>query len=725
MLKERIILILVAAALLTSVFSYGQTVVPASKQDELIAVLKSGDATRKEKADACRLLSSIATKEAVPALAALLADEEMNHMARYALETIADSSADDALLAAVGRLKGKPLAGVIGSIGVRREKRGVQPLAKMLKSDDAMVAQAAARALGNIGDAAAVKALSGVLGGSSGEMKLAIGEGMLRCAEKLGGKEATAIYDQLRELKEPHQVRAGGLRGAILTRKDGLELLKEYLTSDDYIMFSAAVQTSAEMPGVKVTGALTDALNKLPADNKILILGALAKRGDPTAMRAISGAAGKGDKAVRIAAIEAMPPIGDASAVPALMELLDDSDTDIAQAAQANLAAMSGKKVDAAVMAMLADSNKKTQLTALDLIERRRMTNVAGALLKATTDDDESVRMGAIKMLGDLPGEVKFGALVDLLLGAKSSGEIRAAERALSTTCKREAKPSAGNVTIRKAVYRGIEGGGSADVTKKVAEMVEGGAVSIEASNANFGDAASGVVKQLEIEFTANGVTQTETVREGQSITLLAGATPDALIDELCSAMAKARTEQKLALLRVLRAAQGGKALEAIRTAAKSSDSEISGEAISILCGWPSVEVLPDVLKLAATASENKVKILAVRGAIRLIPLQDAPVDKKLAQLKEIIPLIQRDEERLLLLGSLATVPTSETLAMAMAYLDNPSTKNEACFAAVAIAEVIGSKSAVEVAGAMEKVLATTTNDDVKKRASAVLNKVR
>ncbi|MBN2271998.1 MAG: HEAT repeat domain-containing protein [Sedimentisphaerales bacterium] len=723
MLKKRTILILVAAALLSPVFSYGQTVVPASKQDELIAVLKSGDATRKEKADACRLLSSIATKEAVPALAALLGDEEMNHMARYALEPIKDPSVDDALLDALGKLQGKPLVGVIGSIGVRGERRAVKPLAQMLKSNDSMVAQAAGRALGNIGDAAAAKALGSALAGSSGDNKLAICEGMFRCAETLGGNEAAAIYDQLRELKDPHQARAGGLRGAILTRKDGFDLLKEYLESKDYIMFSAAVQTSGEMPGAKVTAALTGQLGKLSADNQVLILGALAVRGDAAAIPAIAKAAKSGDKAVRIAAIEALPPLGDASAVPVLVDLLDDSDTDIAQAAQANLAAMSGNKVDAAVMAMLADGNTKTQLTALDLIERRRMTNVGGALLKATKDNDESVRTAAIKMLGDLPGEVNFGVLVNLLLGAKSSAEIRAAERALATTCKREAKPSPGNVTIRKAVYRGIEGGGSADVTKKVAEMVAAGAVSIEASNANFGDAAQGIVKELQIEFTANGVTQTETVREGQSITLLTGATPDALVEELCSAMAKAQAEQKAALLRVLRAAQGAKALESIRAATKDADSEVSGEAISILCGWPSAEVLPDVLKLATTAGENKVKILAVRGAIRLIPLQDASVDKKLAGFKEIVPLIQRDEEKRLLLGSLATVPTNEALAMAVAYLDSAATKNEACFAAVAIAEAIGSKSAAEVGAAMEKVLAAATNDDVKKRAKAVLDK--
>jgi len=490
-------------------------------------------------------------------------------------------------------------------------------------------------------------------------------------------------------------------------------------------MFSAAVQASAQMPGVQVTRALADALGGLPADNQILILGTLAKRGDPAATRAISAAASKGNKAVRIAAIKAMPPIADESAVSVLVKLMSDSDAEIAKAAQDNLAAMPDEKVDDTVAAMLRSSDTDSQLKALGLIERRRMKNVADALLKATKDDDESVRTASIRMLGDLPGEVKFGTLVNLLLAAKTSGEIRAAERALSTTCIREAKPVPGNVVVRKAVYGGIEGGGSADVTKKVAKMVKAGSLSIEASNANFGDPAQGIVKQLRVEFTANGVTQIKTVREGQAVELLAGATPEAFIDELRSALPKAQKQQKLALLRMLRVAQGPKALGAIRVAAGDRDSEISSEAVSILCGWPSADALPDILRLTTTATDAKVKILALRGAIRLIPLQDAPVQKKLAGFRGLLPLIRRDEEKRLLLGSLAAVPTGEALAMAMSYLDRPSTSLEASFAAVAISEKIVGQQPKEVAEALQKVLKATDNKDVTRRARPILNKAR
>src|SRR5210317_1173120 len=130
MIKQRSPLILLAAVLLSHTLpAYGQTVPPASRQDELIAVLNSTDASRQQKATACRELSFIATKRAVPTLAGLLADEELNHMARYTLEVIPDKAVDNALLQALGRLAGKPLVGVIGSLGVRRETRAVKPLA--------------------------------------------------------------------------------------------------------------------------------------------------------------------------------------------------------------------------------------------------------------------------------------------------------------------------------------------------------------------------------------------------------------------------------------------------------------------------------------------------------------------------------------------------------------------------------------------------------------------
>jgi HEAT repeat protein len=504
-----------------------------------------------------------------------------------------------------------------------------------------------------------------------------------------------------------------------------VRLLQQHLRSDDYILFSAAVQAAQELPGEEVTRALTAELNDLPADNQILIIQTLGKRADAGALPALFATAKSGTESVRIAAIRAFPEIGHASAVRVLAELLADSNRQISQAAQESLSALPGKAVDDAIMAMLQSSDTESQLKALELIGRRRPAGVARALLRASKDNDESVRTASIRMLGDLGDDVEFDVLIDLLLGANSASEIRSAERALSATCTREAKPSAGKVTVHKAVYGAVSGGRSADVTKKVAKMVADGALSITASNANFGDPAQGIVKQLRIEFTANGVRQVKTVRENQSVTLLVGATPQSYVDALCSAMGKASTAQKVALLRVLRVARGAKSLDVVREATRDANAKVRSEAVSVLCGWPSVEALPDVLKLTKTAADRKVKILAVRGAIRLIPLQNVSAAKKLAGFKELLPLIERDEEKRLLLGSLAAVPSGEALAMAMSYLDNAGTKNEASFAAVAISEKIAEQEPRKVADAMQKVLRATKNRDVTRRARATLAKAK
>jgi len=606
----------------------------------------------------------------------------------------------------------------------------------MLRNSDVEVGRAAARALGSIGNPAAAEVLQGALVNAPSSYQLAIYEGLLRCAERLAAEgkrsEAIGIYDQLRGLDDAaHQVRGGAVRGAILTRgKKGVALLREYLQNKDYILFSAAVQAAQEMEGGEVTKVLTDGLQGLSADSQTLIILRLGERGDASAVPALSDLAKSGEKSVRIAAIKALPDIGDASAAPVLVGLMGDSDGEISKTVQEALASLPGREVDAAVTGMLESSDTSQRLAALDLIKRRRMTNLAVALLKATKDKDESVRTASIRMLGDLAGEVEFGVLVDLLLGAKSSAEIRAAERALSTTCMREAIPTAGKITIRKAVYRGIDGERSADVTKKVADMVKGGSLSIEASNSNFGDAAPGIVKELRVEFAVNGVTHVKTVREGETMTLLVGSTPKAFVDELCSALAKAPTPQKLALLRVLSVVDGKEALRAVWAAVDDSNAEVHREAIRALGSWDSMDAAPHLLELAKKATDENDKTLCLRGYLGFASRPNLPVKQRLSMCREAEELIQRDDEKKLLLGALGNINSPGALSLITPYLDDSATREEAGAAVVAIAERLLKRSgapkiASRLIKPLEKVAEVTTNADMSRKAKELLKQAQ
>jgi hypothetical protein len=192
---------------------------------ELIAVLKS-NASREEKAVACRNLALVGTGAAVPALAALLGDEKLGHMARYALEPIPDPAVDTALRNALGKLTGRPLVGVIGSVGVRRDAQAVERLAGLLKDGDVEVAQAAAKALGRIGTPSAIKALEDGLEAAPSANWPALYEGLFRGADALAARgqtaEAVASYSKLTRSEAPPQVRDGAARKIrILTQEAG------------------------------------------------------------------------------------------------------------------------------------------------------------------------------------------------------------------------------------------------------------------------------------------------------------------------------------------------------------------------------------------------------------------------------------------------------------------------------------------------------------------------
>jgi HEAT repeat protein len=211
--------------------SFGQEDKPSAKQQEtkLIAVLKS-DASRQDKADACRELALIGTKDSIAPLADLLGDEKLSHMARYGLEPNPDPAVDEVLRTALDKLKGRPLVGTIGSIGVRRDVKAVEPLSKLLRNPDSAVVQAAARALGLIGTATAAKALEDNLAATPAANRPAHYEGLFRGAEALSTRgqhgepiatyQALEIYDRLARVDVPQQVRNGALRKARLLRQE-------------------------------------------------------------------------------------------------------------------------------------------------------------------------------------------------------------------------------------------------------------------------------------------------------------------------------------------------------------------------------------------------------------------------------------------------------------------------------------------------------------------------
>jgi hypothetical protein len=158
-----------------------------------LAVLAS-DAGVHEKARACQELAVVGGPAAVPALAALLSHEQLADYARSGLESIKDPAAGAALRQALNQLSGRQLAGVVNSLGVRREIAAVPELQRLASGANRDTATEALASLGMVGTAEAAQTLQKVLTAGPADLRIPAAHAALVAAAQLAkdGKTAAA-----------------------------------------------------------------------------------------------------------------------------------------------------------------------------------------------------------------------------------------------------------------------------------------------------------------------------------------------------------------------------------------------------------------------------------------------------------------------------------------------------------------------------------------------------
>lgn len=405
-----------------------------------LAGMLASDATTDCKRFICRQLSVIGTPETVPALAPLLGDKDLSHMARYALERIPGEAAAAALRDALGTTSGLLRVGVINSVAGRRDARAVAALVRLMRDADKQVALAAVAAAGKIGGEAAAGALADVKAGGDPKMKIEATDALLRCADAMLAAEradaADKIYRKLYAPAEPDAVRIAALRGLVAARKGrAASLVIEALTGRDAALRAAATRHVRTMQGEGLAARFAALLGKLPADGKVVLLEALGARGDPAARPAVVEATRAADQAVRLAALGALGGLGDASTVPLLAKAAAGKGP-AANAARESLLRLKGKDVDGALVAQVRDGAAGVRVQAIRAMVARRSAAGVPALIGAASDADKTVRAEALKALGALAGPGDIPALVRLVL--KAAGPTRDAARAmLSSACRR------------------------------------------------------------------------------------------------------------------------------------------------------------------------------------------------------------------------------------------------------------------------------------------------
>jgi len=198
------------------VAALGDTAARKALELRLAAVLETG-ASRDAKGVVCRALRILGSAASVPTLARLLANEELSHLARYALERIQVPEAGAALQDALPKVGAALKAGVAGSLGARRELAAAPALIGLLGDADAAVVAATATALGTIAAPEAAAALAGAVKKAPAAARGAVIDGALHAAEQLavaGQKADAELVDKaLLGAEQPEHIKLAATRG--------------------------------------------------------------------------------------------------------------------------------------------------------------------------------------------------------------------------------------------------------------------------------------------------------------------------------------------------------------------------------------------------------------------------------------------------------------------------------------------------------------------------------
>jgi HEAT repeat protein len=422
----------------------------AAIEAKLIDVLKDPAAVPAGKQEACRLLWSCGSAACVPALAALLADDKTADMARYGLERNGSPEAGAALRRALATAKGKTAAGLLISLA-RRHDTQVVAIAKGLAGDpDALVADAAVFALGGAGTPDALGALQGL------PKSAAVGQAIAACCAQLAATGQTEAagrgYAALWAGGWPDPVREAALRGLADTSAPGaLDAAIAGLSDKDWAVARVAGRLAAVLKDPQTGARYVAAFGDLDPALQLIVLNALADKGDP----AVGPLATKGltstDAGLRAAAMRAAAAGGGAEAVKLLTDILLKGGRDDQNAARGVLARMKSPEAAAAIADLAANGEPAVRLEMIALLADRGAVASVPLLLTTAGGPDAKLALAACKSLGKLAGAAQYGDVVGVYLKAGSEKLRDAASQAVIAVARRVADAAKGNAPLLAA----------------------------------------------------------------------------------------------------------------------------------------------------------------------------------------------------------------------------------------------------------------------------------
>lgn len=398
------------------------------------------------------MLQLVGKEEAVAPLSKYLADPDLCEPATQALLRTGGKGVVPALLKALPDAKGGNVTTIVRALGSLQAKAAVKAILPYAASEDTDLRRTALYALSTIGDPAAADALAKAAN-AQGTFERAHATALyLAFARRLGqtpaGKQQCAkiCRDLIKERTNPRETNVVCDALAILVQTTGEGASADVFSaanSENKQLRNAALALTKSFPGKATTDKLTAMLKTAPPEARADILYALQVRGDKSAVPAVLAALKDEDLGVRKAAIDAAASFGTSEAAATLLALAP-TDPDEAKAVQVALLRLPpAAMASAAATALPKAGTPAEKLALLRFLGAGRAKVDAAPIFACTTDADAGVRVAALKALGKNAEAAALPRVVDLLLKAPEGAEQNEAQKAVAAVCGRITDPDA------------------------------------------------------------------------------------------------------------------------------------------------------------------------------------------------------------------------------------------------------------------------------------------
>ena len=421
-------------------------------------------------------------------------------------------------------------------------------------------------------------------------------------------------------------------------------------------------------------------------------------------------------------------------AVGIVLDILKGGDQEMQAVAIAMVKDMPGTEVTKALVKELPNLSSASQVQLLSALSDRGDAAALLAVITAVKAPDESVRIAALKAVGQLGDE----SSVDLL--ARTAAQTKGTEQKAA----RESLYRLRGSKVDEAILAGItkaQSKAKVEMIKSAGERNISAGVSTLLKTAKDSDRKVRLesLKVLKVvagpehlpvlvELLLNLQSSSDLNEARKMIASVAHKIEDKSrqAEAVLAALPSVKDVKKqCSLLGVLGKIGDSSALPRLREALGSDNIDRRGAAIRALAEWPTSEPAVDLMKAAENA-ENKVhRILALRGAVRLLGLDNKrSTEGTIEMYKKAMTLAPDAGEKKRVLSGLANMKSLDALQMATGYLQDKTLLREAESAAVKIAVSIYENFPQQTRDVLKKIVQATNNEALQKQAQEVINKI-